>query len=240
MRCSICKSTEHNKRSCKENKKESINETQLHGFIWERELIMNVYSGTIEQIKNIKYGCKFDLPSEYNNLDHSNISIKTTCSKSIVCMSDCLRVFDSIASGDSFHLVVICYKQNDISKTKKIISIIELDLTNSLDILFPNIKREEIEELDKAVKSIPQKIKPSPEEHKNMYSIKNKLQEKSDIIQFNIKCNSTQSRLQCSFNKFDKFIEKYPKLVIAKSDNNIFRGSSISLEIKSERRSFKK
>lgn len=211
-------------------------ETQSHGFIWENELIMNVYSDKKE--KNIKYNSKFDLPSKYNVLDGCNLSIKTTNSKSIVCMADCLRLFDAIASGESFRLVVIHYKQD--STTKKIVSIIEIDLSKSLDILFPNIVREEIEELDKAVKKIPQKRKPTPEEHSLMYSIKNKIQTKSDIIQFNIKCNSTQSRLQCSFNKFDKFIEKYPERIISTSDSNKFRGGEISIEIKSTKRTFKK
>jgi 4-hydroxybenzoate polyprenyltransferase len=58
-------------------------------------------------------------------------------------------------------------------------------------------------------------------------------------IYFNIKCNSTQSRLQCSFNRFQEFIEKNPEKIVAKSNTNEFRGGSISPSIISSRRNFK-
>jgi hypothetical protein len=256
-KCSICKQEGHNKRSCKMTPKihietdinvESVriemnvkrNEVQSHGFSWEKELSTNVYGATQEELKDIKYTSKMDLPSELNHLDNCDVSMKTTCNENAVCMADCLRVYDAVSSGNPIHLVVIVYKQDDATNTKKISSIIEVDLTNSRELIFGTLTRSQLEDLDKAVKSIPQKRKPTDEEYKNIYSIRNKLQENSSAIHLDIKCNSTQSRLQCSFNHFQTFIEKNESRVIAKSNTNEFRGGVISCEINSPRRVFKK
>jgi hypothetical protein len=231
---------------CKKNtitneKAKTRNEVQSHGFSWEQELITNVYGTTEEELKkNVKYNSKIDLPSTLNNLDRCDLSIKTSSNVNTVCMADCLRVYDEVNSGKNIHLVVVFYEQNDTRNTKNISSIIELDLTNSCELLFGIITRSQLEELDKAVKSVPQKRKPTVEEHTIMYSLRNRLQENSGAIYFNIKCNSTQSRLQCSFNKFQQFVQKNPSRVIAKSNTNEFRGGVISGEINSSRRVFKK
>jgi hypothetical protein len=215
-------------------------EVQAHGFSWEKELITNVYGATQEELKGIKYTSKMDLPSTLNHLDGCDISVKTSCSPNAVCMADCLRVYDAVSSGTPLHLVVIHYKQEDTTNTKKISRIVEVDLTNSRELLFGTLTRPEVEELDKAVKSVPQKRKPTEEEHRNMYSIRDRLQKKSAAIHLDIKCNSTQSRLQCSFNSFQTFLEKNASNVIARSSTNEFRGGKISYEINSSRRVFKK
>lgn len=215
-------------------------EVQAHGLFWEKEILKNVYGVTPEKMKNIKYTSKMDLPSELNQLDYCDLSVKTTCNVNTVCMADCLRLYDAVSSETPFHLVVICYEQNDNTNTKKIKCIVEIDLTNSHKLLFGTLTRSQIEELDKAVKSIPQKRKPTDEEHKKIYSIRNRLQEHSGAIYLNIKCNSTQSRLQCSFNHFMYFIKKNASRVIEMSKTNEFRGGIISLEINSSRRIFKK
>ena len=62
--------------------------------------------------------------------------------------------------------------------------------------------------LVKKVKEIPNKRKPTKEEHRIMYELRDKIQKKSNYIKLNIKCNSTQSRVQCSFNKFKLFLEE--------------------------------
>ena len=215
-------------------------EVQAHGFSWEKELITLVYGATPEELKGIKYNSKIDLPSELNRLDSCDVSVKTSCSANAVCMADCLRMYDAVSSGKPIHLVVILYKQNDTTNTKKISSIIEVDLTNLRDLLFGTLTRSQIEELDKAVKSVPQKRKPTEDEYKNMYSIRDRLQKTSGAIHLDIKCNSTQSRLQCSFNQFQSFLEKNKTRVVAKSNTNEFRGGVLSSEIKSSRRVFKK
>jgi Zn-dependent M32 family carboxypeptidase len=137
-------------------------------------------------------------------------------------------------------MIVIHYTQDDTNNTKNVSSIVELDLTNSCELLFGTLTRSQIEELVNAVKSVPQKRKPTKEEYAHMYSLRNTLQELSEAIHFDIKCNSTQSRLQCSFNQFEKFMDKNPTRVVAKSETHEFRGGAISPQIISSRRVFKK
>ena len=214
-------------------------EVQAHGFSWEKEIITNIYHATNEELKEIKYTSKPDLPAKFNRLDNCDISVKTTGSKNAVCMGDCLRVFDAMGSGNPIHMVVIHYIQDDATNQKKVANIIEIDLSDSRDLLFGTLTRSQIEDLDKAVKSVPQKRKPTEEEYKKMYSMRDSMQELSGAIHLDIKCNSTQSRVQCSFNHFQQYIEKNSSKIIAKSDTNEFRGGSISSQIASSRRVFK-
>ena len=153
-------------------------------------------------------------------------------------MADSLRMFDAVNSNTPFHLLVIVYVQQENIKIIK--SIVELDLTNSRELLFGSITRSQLEELDKTIKSVPQKQKPTKEQHATMYSMQYALQVLSGAMYLNIKCNSTQSRLHCSFNQFQTFIEQPPEKIIAKSNTNEFRGGSISSQIISPRRVFKK
>jgi len=262
MKCSICKQKGHNKRSCKpvsapKNEVETDvkvtapvkvemttptqrKEVQAHGFSWEKEIMCNVYHVTKEELKEIKYNSKMDLPANLNRLDNCDVSVKTSCSQNAVCMADCLRLFDAVSSGKPIHMVVIHYIQDDINNTKKITTITELDLTDSRDLLFGTLTRLQIEELDKVVKSVPQKRKPTEEEYNKMYSLRDSLQKLSGAIHLDIKCNSTQSRLQCSFNRFQQFVEKNPEKIVAKTNTNEFRGGAISSQITSSRRVFKK
>jgi hypothetical protein len=228
-------------------------EIQAHGFLWEKELLMNVYGATPEELKEIKYTSKMDLPGKYNRLGNYDLSVKATGSNA-VCMADCLRIYDAVSSANPIHMVVIQYEQLKEEKAeeaeqveekkvtnpiKKIISITEVDLTNTRELLFGTLTRTQIEDLAKLVKAVPQKRKPTAEEYKNMYALRDALQVLSGAIHLDIKCNSTQSRLQCSFNRFPQFIEKNPTKVIAKSLTNEFRGGLISLCLASSRRVFK-
>ena len=212
-------------------------EVQSHGFSWEKEIICNVYGVTNEELKEIKYNSKADLPSSLNRLDNCDVSIKTSGKQNTVCMADCLRVFDSVKSG-KLHMIVVHYIQNDLNNTKNIKNITQVDLTDSSELLFGTITRSQIEELDKLVKSVPHKKKPTKEQYTKMYTLRDSLQKLSGAIHLDIKCNSTQSRLQCSFNRFQKFIEENPKKIIAKSNTNEFRGGIISSQIISSRRIF--
>lgn len=218
-------------------------EVQAHGFSWEQDIILNVYGSTLVELRAIKYNSRMDLPRQLNHLDSSDLSIKTSHNPNTVCMADCLRIFDAVSSGQQFHMVVINYKQDDITMTKKVTRILEIDLTSSTELLFGQITRSQIEELVKMVKAVPQKRKPTAEEYTRMYSFRNQLQEMSGAIHLDIKCNSTQSRLQCSFNQFQSFVKNYPSRVVAISDSqnpHEFRGGKIAKEISSSRRVFKK
>ena len=215
------------------------NEVQKHGFTWEGEMLRNVYKCT----ESISYTNATDLPAHLNELDSCNISIKTTGSPNAVCMGDCLRVYDSVSGDAPIHATVITYVQNDETKTKKIKSIVEMDITNSRTLLFGNLSRAQIEELDQLIKKVPQKRSPNAEEHTAMYALRDALHALAGddaAIHLNIKCNSQQSRLQCSFNKWLSFVANNPDRVIAVGDASSFRGGSINTEISSARRTFKK
>lgn len=201
-------------------------EVQSHGFIWEKE-VLKLYGLTDEQISTIKYNSTFDLPKEFNGVD---ISIKTTGSNT-VCMGDCLRIFD--ASAESFHMIVIQYKQ--VNTQKHVKDVVQIDLTNSRNLLFGEIERHELEELDKLVKSVPQKRKPTKEEHTAMYEYRNNLHKKGGAIQLNIKCNSQQSRLQCSIPKFNEFVKVHYQRIIEQTLKE-----KLTQKIHSLCRSFKK
>lgn len=205
-------------------------EVQRHGFIWEKELL-RIYGATPEELSSISYTSKMDLPAAFNRLDHVDLSIKTTCNASTVCMADCLRMFDEVQG--QLHLTVIHYKQDQ--DVKKVVSIMEVDLTDSRSLLFGTLTREQLQELDRVVKSVPQKRKPTPEEYTAMYTLRDTLQTLSGMIHLDIKCNSTQSRLQCSIHRFHQMGR-----IIAQSHTNEFRGGVISAELPSRRRVFKR
>lgn len=209
-------------------------EVQSHGFSWEKEILSKVYS--VKDV--IPYTSKADIPAEFNSLDGVDVSIKTTGNKNCVYMADCLRFYDSLDSD--IHLIVIHYKQNDLTKTKVLKSITQLDLKNRRELLFGSLTRDEIERLDSLVKRVPQKRKPTKEEHSEMYTLKKDLQKKSRDIRLDIKCNSQQSRLQCSFNKFETFKEKNSGLILYHSESNAFRGGELTKELVSDRRKFVK
>jgi len=216
-------------------------EVQSHGFKWERELCINVYGATLEEMNRIKYNSKMDLPGKFNRLNENcDISVKTSCSPNAVCMADCLRVFDAVGNG-MLHLTVIQYDQNDTTCTKNVKSITEVDITNSRTELFGTVTRAQLEELDNRVKSIPKKRRPTEEERASIYSLRDTLQGQCGAIHLDIKCDSkSQRRLQCSFNQFQKFIMEHPERVIEQSQTNAFRGGMISSHIVSGRRTFKK
>lgn len=215
-------------------------EVQAHGFSWEKELIYNVYKATPEELAAIGYTDKMDLPAALNHLDGCDVSMKVTCSANAVCMADCLRVFDAVSSGSPLHMTVIHYKQDDATQKKKIVSIYEVNLTGAKELLFGTLSRAQLEELDRLIKSVPQKRSPTPEEHARIYALRDELQKQSAAIHLDPKCNSQQSRLQCSFNRFQSFLSANPGRIVAKSLTNEFRGGAITPEIASGRRTFKK
>lgn len=227
-------------RAIKMSEMPKKNEVQKHGFTWEGDMIRNVYKCTTT---TTPYTGAIDLPAHLNQLESCRVSIKTTGSPNAVCMGDCLRVYDSVSGDVPIHATVMTYVQNDETKTKKIKSIVEVDITNSRTLLFGNLSRARIEELDQLIKKVPQKRSPTPEEHKAMYALRDSLHVlsgKDAAIYLNIKCDSKQSRLQCSFNKWLSFVANHPDRVVAVGDASSFRCGSICAEISSDRRILKK
>jgi hypothetical protein len=222
----------------------TLTEVQAHGFSIQNDLLLNVYKVTSEELPTIPYTSEVDLPASFNRLRSIDTSIKTSCSANTICMADCLRVYDSVTSEKKLHMTAAFYKQINPT-TKRINKIVEVDLTNAVKELFGNLARENLEQLDKLVKTVPQKRSPTPEEHAAMYALRDSLQKESAAIQLNIKCNSQQSRLQCSFNKFQAFLKAYPERIIAQvevpSDCQTveFCGGTIATTITSAPRKFK-
>jgi hypothetical protein len=226
-----------NENKIKKNKSDS-NEVQKHGFIWEENICKCVYGTTDEEYNNIPYTYKTDLPSKYNHLNNVDIAIKTTGTFNTVCMSDPKNLYKKVDTYNKFHLCVLIYKQID-KDIKKLEQIIEINLTNSRKKLFGDNTLNDIMEYEEKIKSIAKNRHPTKQENEELDILQDNLQKKSGVIKFNRKIDSkTQRRLQCSFNKFQDFIKNNKEIIIAQSNNNIFRGCKIINEIKSAPRKF--
>jgi hypothetical protein len=220
----------------------SMTEVQRHGITWEKDIVENIFGVSDHDLKIAKqhYTSKMDLPAPLNRVNGSDISIKTTGSKNTVCMADCLRVFDaSETEGPPYHVIVVTYEQDDEQKQKRFVNITEVDLTKSRAELFGSLTREDILEMDAAVKNIPQKRKPTEQEHIQLYELRNRLQQRSGAIQLNIKCDKEQSRLQCSFNRWQTFLTEHPERIVTQSNTAEFYGKKIIDIVTSGRRIFR-
>lgn len=211
-------------------------ESQGHGFMVEQMLLKEVFHLTDEEIKGIPYTAVHDLPAHLNRVDHVDVSIKTTVRQNAVDMGYPLRIYDWIASGKPLHIIVVICTQDDSRNVKNVKTIVELDLTGRLKELFGSVTREEIDALDKCVKAVPQKRKPTDEEYAAMYALQKEMKKKMGALYINIKCDSEQSRIQCAFNKFQTVLKDYSSWIVAQSDTCVFRGGTIAREITSGRR----
>jgi hypothetical protein len=215
---------------------------QNHGFVWEAALLSSVYGVSEADRKGIGYTNKTDLPAALNRLDSVDLSIKAAGHRNAICMGNCLSIYDAVSSGTPLHMTVIHYEQDDAAALKRLRSITEVDLTASAAALFGDITRAELEQLDRAVKAVPQKRYPTPEEHAAMYAIQKALLLRCRAIHLDIKCDKQQSRLQCSFsfNRFQQFLRDHPERIVAQSTTGEFRGGRIVEEVASARRVLKK
>ena len=215
-----------------------MTEVQSHGFTWEKDLLHNVYGMTDAEKAQISYTERFDLPARFNHLEPANISVKCIGEKNAICMGDALRVYDEVSNEDIIHLTVVHYKQ--VGETKEVASIKELNLTKSKDLLFGSLTREQIQELDRLIKAVPQKRAPTDDEKAAIKAKQAELNRLTGFLQFNPKVNTQQSRLQCSFSckSFQSFLTKNPERIVAQSISTLFRGSLISAVIQSSRRVF--
>ena len=214
-------------------------EVQAHGFCWEKDLLI-IYGATDKELIAIGYTNKVDLPAALNRRTGADLSIKACGIRNAVCMGDCLRIFDNVASGKPYHMVVVRYEQ--VGPVKRVKSIVELDLTNTTKLLFGDLTRADVEALDTLVKSVPQKRRPTAEEHKAMYALHKSLSQKTGLLSLNIKCDSSQSRLQCSMSRgnLDAFLKNHSERVVASSQSCEFYDGKITAELVSGQRVFKK
>lgn len=211
------------------------NETQQHGFVWEKE-IGRVLGASIEEINSISYTSNVDLPSCFNRKNQVDNHCKTTGSQT-VCMGSSLRIFDILIS-DKTHLTVIHYTQNDHWKVVK--NIYQLDLAGMRTEFFGDITHEEISNLESIIKSIPPGRLSRSERERIYNKMKKELESKSGLMKLNPKVDSkSQRRLQCSFN-IKSFIEKYPSRCIYSGVGNKFYDGYIPPKIESRRRRLKR
>ena len=200
-------------------------EIQKHGFFWEKHTLCNCFKISKEDLKKIGYTAKHDLPKDLNPEDF-NISCKCSKSPNEVNMADPIRLFDSVNNiNDKIHLIIFFWKQDGINK--KVTKTYEIDITEKKDLLFGDITKNDLIELRNLVKKVPNNRKPTPEERKEMYDFKKQLHKKKGILRLDIKCDSQQSRIQCSIHKFTKFVKDNPELVLEYNGGNKFRGEVI-------------
>ena len=207
---------------------------QKHGFDIE-EFIKGIFSNGDSKVP---YTYPVDLPAS-NNKYGFDLQIKSTGRANSVCMGDAKRVYRMVKSLTPIHLLVVIYSQ--INKKKKVSRVVEVDITGMTG-LFDRVQEEDIIRLDEIVRAVPQKSRPTKSQHDMIYTVRDALHAKGcGWIHLDPKVNSQQSRLQCSFNRFEAFLNAHPERIVAQSDiNGIFRGVDINHEFESDRRSFTK
>ena len=205
-------------------------ENQAHGKSWERDLGLNVYKATEAELDSVSHTAPIDVPRAFNRLDGTDISIKVSGGDAID-MGDIVRVFKEVSSGEKIHMTVISWIQKDPT-TKKLKSLTEVDLTNSVKLIFGTATLSEIEELVGYVKAIPHYGRTA--EHQATYKrMAAALKEKSGgWISYAPKVDSaTQRRVQGHFSQFSRFVQENPSRVVATSQTGEFRGGRITEEI---------
>lgn len=199
-------------------------ESQQHGFLWES----NIKSAVFGLSGKDEYTAVHDIPSSRNRFDpNETISVKTT-GNTTLCMGDALRLFD-YESGVTHTCIAIRHKQ--CGDTKVLTNVYELDLTQR-DVLWGSITRQDIEELNRLVRSMPINQR-DPDIDKAITQKKRELNAKSGAVRFNPKINSnTQRRLQCSIPMF----ASYHTLIKSSTTDAIVRGIPILASILCGRR----
>lgn len=212
-------------------------ENQAHGKKWERDLGLNVYKAMQAELDTVSHTAPIDVPHEFNRLEGVDVSIKVT-GKDTIDMADILRIYDEFGSGKKIHMTVVFWEQNTPT-TKKIKSITEVDLTNSRELLFGSVKREQLVDLDTATKAVG-KVRPSvsAEERAQKISsakhLRDELHRISGCMHFHLMIYTKEpSRVQGQFIRFYQFVKEHPARLVAESQTCEFRGGKIAEEIES-------
>lgn len=210
-------------------------ENQAHGKFWEQELARNVYRATDAELASISHTASIDIPRACNHLDCTDVSIKVTGGRS-VDMGDVVRVYNEVSSGEPIHLVVISWTQVSAT-TKRLQRIVEIDLTNSVELLFGTATIADIKALVDYVKSVPNHGRTAAHQatYKNMATDLSR--RCGGALRYAPKVDSkTQRRVQCSFRNFLQFVQQNSERVIATSTTCEFRGGTIADTCLSTRR----
>jgi len=219
-------------------------ENQGHGKTWEKDLGLNVYKATQEELDTVSHTAPIDIPSKFNRIDGIDISIKVS-GKDTIDMADVVRVFDEVSNDQKIHMTVVHWEKKDAT-TKKLKSITEVDLTKSVTLLFGTVTRDQLVELVKITKAVG-KVRPdvSAEQRaiqiSSAYTMRDELHKISGIMHFHLMFyTNNPSRVQGQFIQFSNFVKENPERLIARSENGEFRGGKITEEIASPPRQRKK
>lgn len=219
-------------------------ENQGHGKIWEKDLGLNVYKATREELDTVSHTAPIDIPSNFNRIDGIDISIKVS-GKDTIDMADVVRVFDEVSNDQKIHMTVVHWEKKDAT-TKKLKSITEVDLTKSVTLLFETVTREQLVELVKITKTVGKVRHDVSAEQRasqisSAYAMRDELHKISGIMHFHLMFyTNNPSRVQGQFTQFSKFVKENPERLIASSENGEFRGGKITEEITSTPRQRKK
>jgi hypothetical protein len=212
-------------------------ENQGHGKKWETDLGLNVYKATQAELDTVPHTAPIDVPNAFNRLEGIDVSIKVT-GKDTIDMADILRVYDEVNGGKKFHITVVFWEQNGPT-TKKLKSISEVDLTNSRELLFGSVKREQLVDLVTATKAVG-KMRPSVSAEERAQKISSakrlcaELHRISRYMHFHLMFYTNDpSRVQGQFTRFYQFVKEHPERLVAESQTCEFRGGKIAEEIES-------
>lgn len=210
---------------------DDFTQSQAHGLFWDNYIRENVFG--LPKCKNDTK--KYDICCEENKFNNrENISIKTSSNNNIDC-GDILRFFNGDFTN-KYTIILLRYIQLD--NIKKIKEIIEIDYTEELrNYLFGSITQDILESYVTFIKSIPHG--PVSNDIKNDYKNQKNILQKEYGMHINIspKVDSiSQRRVQCSIPKVEQMLEKFPNIVISRTEEPILRGITITSMIQSARR----
>lgn len=208
-------------------------QSQSHGLIWDSEIREKVF----KLPKCINDTKKYDIDCSDNiYCPDENVSIKTTSSTNIDC-GDIQRFYNNDFTENKYtNIIIIIYKQD--ANIKKIIEIIEFKYNEEIrNFLFGTITKEEIEEYNKSIKSIP-KGPVSPEIKTNYIKMKQELQSRHNMfINISPKVDSkSQRRVQCSIPKIHDLFARFPSHIISRTDKATVKNVAITSMITSTKR----
>jgi len=208
-------------------------QSQSHGLVWDSEIREKVF-GLPQCINDTK---KYDVDCSDNKYcPDENVSIKTTCSANIDC-GDIIRFYNNDFTENKYtNIIIIVYEQH--VNTKQIKEIIEFKYNADIrNFLFGTITKEEIEEYNKHIKSIPKG--PVSQEIKTTYiQMKQELQARHNMfINISPKVDSkSQRRVQCSIPKMHELFARFPSHILSRSDKALVKNVAISAMITSTKR----
>jgi hypothetical protein len=208
-------------------------QSQSHGLVWDSEIREKVFK-LPQCINDTK---KYDIDCIDNMYcPNENVSIKTTCSANIDC-GDIQRFYNNDFTENKYtNMIVIVYEQR--ADTKQIKEIIEFKYNEEIrNFLFGTITKEEIEEYNTYIKSIPKG--PVPQEIKiNYKKTKQELQDRHNMfINISPKVDSkSQRRVQCSIPKMQELFARFPSHIISRTDKALVKNVAITSIIPSTKR----